>query len=53
MDKSAGGEGGKACLEDEWGMFGFGNGKDWLNDNASNTTVSLHIISVVGCGGDV
>jgi len=26
MEKNGGGEGGEACLEDEWGGFGFGFG---------------------------
>lgn len=34
MEKSGGGEGGEASLEDEWGRFGFGfgNGKEEQDD---------------------
>ena len=32
MEKSGGGEGGDACLEDEWGGLGFGTGKEGLGD---------------------
>jgi hypothetical protein len=33
IEKSCGGEGGReACLEDEWGRFGFENGKEEQDD---------------------
>jgi hypothetical protein len=33
MEKSGGGEGGEACLEDEWGGLGFGTGEEEQDDS--------------------